>query len=165
MPDATHYTYRVAWSPEDGEHVATVAEFPSLSWLAPTQVEALRGVADVVHDVLADLTASGDPVPEPLSERTYSGRFVVRVPAEVHRRLAREAAEQHVSLNRLVSDRLARALPRARARSADLPVSHQAGTAWSPDCARSLTPDRSVWPYPSSSRSACVIQRSGPGIS
>ncbi|MGH3398271.1 MAG: toxin-antitoxin system HicB family antitoxin [Streptosporangiaceae bacterium] len=35
--------------------------------------------------------------------------FVVRVPAEVHRRLAREAAEQHVSLNRLVSDRLARA--------------------------------------------------------
>jgi predicted RNase H-like HicB family nuclease len=110
MPDATHYTYRVAWSAEDGEHVATVAEFPSLSWLAPTQVEALRGIADVVRDVLADLAASGEPVPEPLSERTYSGRFVVRVPAEVHRRLAREAAEQHVSLNRLVSDRLARAL-------------------------------------------------------
>jgi predicted HicB family RNase H-like nuclease len=110
MPDATHYTYRVAWSPEDGEHVATVAEFPSLSWLAPTQVEALRGIADVVRDVLADLAASGEPVPEPLSERSYSGRFVVRVPAEVHRRLAREAAEQHVSLNRLVSDRLARAL-------------------------------------------------------
>ena len=23
MPDATHYTYRVAWSVEDGKHVAT----------------------------------------------------------------------------------------------------------------------------------------------
>lgn len=109
MPDATHYTYRVAWSAEDGEHVATVAEFPSLSWLAPTHVEALAGLADVVRGVLADLTASGEPVPEPLSERTYSGRFVVRVPAELHRRLAREAAEQHVSLNRLVSERLAHA--------------------------------------------------------
>jgi predicted RNase H-like HicB family nuclease len=109
MPDATHYTYRVAWSVEDGEHVATVAEFPSLSWLAPTQVEALRGLAEVVRDVLADLAASGEPIPEPLSERTYSGKFMVRVPAEVHRRLAREAAEQHVSLNRLLSDRLARA--------------------------------------------------------
>jgi predicted HicB family RNase H-like nuclease len=109
MPDATHYTYRVAWSAEDGEHVATVAEFPSLSWLAPSQVEALAGLADVVRDVLADLAASGEPIPEPLSERAYSGRFVVRVPSEVHRRLAREAAEQHVSLNRLVSDRLARA--------------------------------------------------------
>ncbi len=109
MPDATHYTYRVTWSAEDGEHVATVAEFPSLSWLAPTPVQALEGLAGVVRDVLVDLAASGEPIPEPLSERTYSGRFVVRVPAEVHRRLVRDAAEQHVSLNRLVSDRLARA--------------------------------------------------------
>jgi predicted HicB family RNase H-like nuclease len=109
MPDATHYTYRVAWSGEDGEHVATVAEFPSLSWLAPTQADALAGLAELVRDVLTDLAASAEPIPEPLSERTYSGKFVVRVPAEVHRRLAREAAEQHVSLNRLVSDRLARA--------------------------------------------------------
>ena len=108
MPDATHYTYRVAWSAEDAEHVATVAEFPSLSWLAPTPVAALAGLANVVHDVLTDLAASGEPIPEPLSERTYSGQFVVRVPAELHRRLAREAAAQHVSLNRLVSDRLAR---------------------------------------------------------
>jgi predicted HicB family RNase H-like nuclease len=66
-------------------------------------------MADVVRDVLTDLAASGEPIPEPLSERTYSGRFVVRVPSGVHRRLAREAAEQHVSLNRLVSDPLARA--------------------------------------------------------
>ena len=109
MPDATHYSYRVTWSAEDGEHVATVAEFPSLSWLGPSPVEALQGLAVLVREVLADLAASGEPVPEPLSERIYSGRFVVRVPAEVHRRLVREAAEQHVSLNRLVSDRLARA--------------------------------------------------------
>jgi len=109
MPDATHYTYRVTWSAEDGGHVVPVVEFRSLSWLAPTPGEALAGLADVVRDVLADLTASGEPIPQPLSERAYSGRFVVRVPAEVHRRLVREAAEQHVSLNRLVSDRLARA--------------------------------------------------------
>ena len=107
--EAARYAYRIAWSAEDGEHVATVAEFQSLSWLAPTPAEALEGLAGVVRDVLADMAASGEPIPEPLSERTYSGRFVVRVPAEVHRRLARDAAEQHVSLNRLVSDRLARA--------------------------------------------------------
>jgi predicted RNase H-like HicB family nuclease len=109
MPEPTHYTYRVTWSAEDDEHVATVAEFPSLSWLAPTPAEALAGLAGIVRDVLADLAATGEPIPEPLSERTYSGRFVVRVPADLHRRLAREAAEQHVSLNRLISDRLARA--------------------------------------------------------
>ena len=107
-PDPTHYAYRVAWSAEDGEHVATVAEFPSLSWLAPTHLEALSGLSDLVRSVVADMVANDETVPEPLSERTYSGRFVVRVPTELHRRLAVEAAEQHVSLNRLVSDRLAR---------------------------------------------------------
>jgi hypothetical protein len=63
VPDATRYTYRVTWSAEDGEHVATVAEFPSLSWLASTPVWALAGLADVVRDVLADLAASGDRFP------------------------------------------------------------------------------------------------------
>ena len=29
-----HFTYRVAWSQADGEHVGLCAEFPSLSWLA-----------------------------------------------------------------------------------------------------------------------------------
>src|ERR1700728_4317285 len=96
MPDATHYTYRITWSAEDGEHVATVAEFPSLSWLAPTPGEPVAGRAGVVREALADLAASGEPIPEPLSERAYLGRFVVRVPAEVQRRLVREAAEQHV---------------------------------------------------------------------
>jgi hypothetical protein len=38
--------------------VATVTEFPSLSWLAPTPVEALAGLADVVRDVLTDLAAA-----------------------------------------------------------------------------------------------------------
>jgi len=35
-----HYTYRVTWSAEDNEHVGLCAEFPSLSWLAPTPEKA-----------------------------------------------------------------------------------------------------------------------------
>ncbi|MYF86766.1 MAG: toxin-antitoxin system HicB family antitoxin, partial [Rhodospirillaceae bacterium] len=38
------YTYRITWSSEDGEHVGLCAEFPSLSWLAPTPEKALSGV-------------------------------------------------------------------------------------------------------------------------
>ena len=38
------YTYRVMWSEEDGEYVGLCAEFPSLSWLAKTQKEALAGI-------------------------------------------------------------------------------------------------------------------------
>ena len=102
-----HYTYRVTWSAEDNEHVGLCAEFPSLSWLAPTPEKALAGIRRVVADVVAEMTASGEPVPEALAEKSFSGRFVVRVPPVVHRALATEAAEQGVSINRLVSAKLA----------------------------------------------------------
>lgn len=102
-----HYTYRVTWSPEDGEHVGLCAEFPSLSWLAETPEAALAGVRQVVSAVIADLGESGEPVPEPLAEKRYSGEFRVRIPPELHRRLALTAAEQGVSLNRLASAKLA----------------------------------------------------------
>jgi predicted HicB family RNase H-like nuclease len=102
-----HYTYRVSWSPEDGEFVASIVEFRSLSWLAPDAAAALLGLRALVADVVDDLRASGDPVPEPLSDRQYSGEFRLRIPPELHRALAIEAAEQGVSLNRLVSAKVA----------------------------------------------------------
>ena len=104
---ADHFTYRITWSAEDGEHLGLCAEFPSLSWLAPTPDEALSGIRALVGDVLADMQASGESPPEPLADRTYSGRFMVRVPPEKHRELAIEAAEESVSLDRLTSARLA----------------------------------------------------------
>ena len=42
--EVRHYTYRVVWSPEDGEYVGLCAEFPSLSWLSSDQTKALKGV-------------------------------------------------------------------------------------------------------------------------
>ena len=101
-----HYTYRVSWSAEDGEHVATCAEFPSLSWLDADPIEAMRGVRALVADVVRDMEASGETVPVPLAERPYSGKFQVRTTPEVHRRLAVEAAEAKVSLNRWVNAKL-----------------------------------------------------------
>jgi predicted HicB family RNase H-like nuclease len=57
--------------------------------------------------VIAEMVESGEDPPAALADRVYSGRFVVRIPPELHRRLAIEAAEQQVSLNRLASMRLA----------------------------------------------------------
>jgi predicted HicB family RNase H-like nuclease len=45
--------------------------------------------------------------PKHLPTAPSRGRFHVRVPPELHRQLVLDAAEQHVSLNRLVSSRLA----------------------------------------------------------
>ncbi len=102
-----HYTYRVTWSAADGKFVGLCAEFWLLSWLAATPDEAFAGIRSLVADCVADMEAEGEPLPEPLADRNYSGRFVVRVPPETHRALAIRAAEEGVSLNRLVSARLA----------------------------------------------------------
>lgn len=102
-----HYTYRVTWSEDDQEYVGLCAEFPSLSWLSTSPEAALRGVRGVVADVVADMKRSREAIPEPLASRKFSGKFMVRVPPEVHRELTVEAAEAGVSLNRLASVKLA----------------------------------------------------------
>ena len=52
-----HDTYRVTWSSDDNEHVGLCAEFPSLSWLAPSPEKALSGIRKVVADVVEEMTA------------------------------------------------------------------------------------------------------------
>jgi len=106
MDTHDHYTYRVTWSENDKEHVGLCAEFPSLSWLAKTPEAALRGIRKVVAEVVSDMKAEKEPVPEPIATRKYTGKFQVRIPPEVHRRLYLEAAEEGISLNRLVNARL-----------------------------------------------------------
>ena len=102
------YTYRVMWSEEDGEFAGLCAEFPGLSWLASGPEEALSGIRSVVRDCVKDMAENGEDVPRPIATRRYSGKFMVRVPPEVHRHLATEAAESGVSLNRIASAKLAR---------------------------------------------------------
>jgi predicted HicB family RNase H-like nuclease len=100
------YTYRVTWSEDDKEYVSLCAEFPSLSWLGRTPEAALRGIRKVVAEVVKDMRETGEAVPKPIASRRYSGKFMVRVPPEVHRNLAIRAAEAGVSLNRLASSKL-----------------------------------------------------------
>lgn len=65
--DISHYTYRVTWSVEDQEFVATCLEFPSLSWLAATQVDALTGLETLIAEIVQDMPAQGEPIPDPLA--------------------------------------------------------------------------------------------------
>jgi len=104
--NAEHYTYRVRWSAEDAAYIGTVAEMPSLSWAAETQFDAFVGIRALVAEVLDDMKASGETPPEAIADRSYSGKFLVRLTPEAHRQLVIDAAEQNVSLNRLAASRL-----------------------------------------------------------
>ncbi len=101
-----HYTYRVTWSADDNEYVGLCAEFQSLSWLAEEPEAALKGIRNLVADVVNDMAENKEKIPAPLASKNYSGKFMVRVPPDVHRDLAIKAAEAGVSLNRLASSKL-----------------------------------------------------------
>ena len=101
------YTYRVMWSEEDREFIGLCAEFPSLSWLAETKEAAINGITDLVSNVVSDMESNNETIPVPLSTKNYSGNLSIRIPPEVHRKLAIQAAESNISINRLISVKLA----------------------------------------------------------
>lgn len=106
IPAVEKYAYRVLWSPEDNAHVGLVAEFPSLSWIDGDSIAALRGIRDLVAETLDEMADAGEKPPLPIADRQYSGSFKLRIPPELHRTLTIEAAEQKISLNRLINMRL-----------------------------------------------------------
>jgi predicted HicB family RNase H-like nuclease len=97
-----HYTYRVSFSEEDQEFVGLCAEFPSLSWLDQDRTKALNGIVRVVLDVLQDMKKTGEEHPTPLTAKAYSGELRLRMPPALHQRLAVRAAEEKISLNKLI---------------------------------------------------------------
>ncbi len=86
---ADRYTYRVIWSEEDQRHVALVDEFPSLSYLAPTIIDAMHGMMKMVTDVLADMEMSQESPPRPGNR----GAILDWVNSDL-RKMARDIIEQ-----------------------------------------------------------------------
>lgn len=58
-PDHGTLHITVTQQNDDGEFVATVAQFPSLSWVAPTETAAITGMTRLLDDVLRDIP--GEP--------------------------------------------------------------------------------------------------------
>jgi predicted HicB family RNase H-like nuclease len=100
------YSYRVFYSPEEESFVALIDELPGLSALASTMEGALREIRVVVKEGLRLLLEKGQPIPEPLIRREYSGKFVVRIAPSLHRQIATEAMRKGVSLNEYVNEKL-----------------------------------------------------------
>ncbi|ETB30393.1 pilus biosynthesis protein HicB [Mycobacterium avium subsp. hominissuis 10-4249] len=106
QPGVNHYTYRVAWSPYLGEYVGTCLELPYVRRQGGTAQEAMGAIEEAVDWYIASAESSGETLPTPMADRHYSGTIVVRTSPELHSRLAMEAAEQRVSMNQWVVQKL-----------------------------------------------------------
>jgi predicted RNase H-like HicB family nuclease len=101
-PKMIKYAVELIYSEEDGGFIATVPELPGCSAFGETEEEALREVKVAQGLWLKAARKEGRLIPEPVASRRYSGRYALRMPPELHRRLDLEAKRQGVSLNQLI---------------------------------------------------------------
>lgn len=104
------YPITIFWSAEDEGFIAEAPDLPGCSAWGATEADAAQEAQDAVSAWLQAAKAAGKRVPAPsVAEPVgrYSGKFLVRVPRSLHARLAREAAQQGVSLNQWAATKLA----------------------------------------------------------
>ena len=101
------YAIMVAYSDEDEGYIATVPELPGCSAFGDTEEEAIKEVKIAASLWLSAAKKAGRPIPEPIVEKKFKGRFPLRIPEDIRRRLELEAKRQGVSLNQLILHRIA----------------------------------------------------------
>ncbi len=99
------YPIEVFWSDEDEGFIAVVPDLPGCNAWGKTETDALREAHDAIAAWIKTAKSLKRPIPEPSNpadDRSYSGRFLVRVPKRLHAEIARAAKTQGVSLNQYV---------------------------------------------------------------
>jgi antitoxin HicB len=104
--------YPISIVPQEGRDggelwFAEVEDLPGCMSHGATPEEAVDRVRNAMGAWITVALDRGQEIPEPRSVHEYSGRFLVRTPRTLHRRLAREAQQENVSLNQFVTNALA----------------------------------------------------------
>jgi predicted HicB family RNase H-like nuclease len=93
---------------EDGDWLAYLVELPNVSAFADRPEAAVKELRTAWEAVKESYRKHRQPIPVAPARRKYSGQFNVRIDKRVHRALAMEAAQAGISLNALVSQKLAK---------------------------------------------------------
>ena len=93
---------------DDGDYLAHFVEMPNVSAFGDSPEQALHELETAWEGVKESYKKHGEPVPVAPSRKKYSGQFNVRIDRRLHRALAIEAAKAGVSLNAIVSRKLAK---------------------------------------------------------
>ena len=98
---ASCYIKTVEWSKEDGCFVGKCPELFFGGVHGDHEADVYRQLCEAVEDTLTSRIRHGDQLPQPALAQKYSGRFVLRLPADLHKALAIRAFREGMSLNDL----------------------------------------------------------------
>lgn len=112
MRNLSQYPFEIRpLSEEDGGgFLISFTDFTECIADGETVEEAIQNGLDALQETIAALESLNLPVPEPGSGGSYSGKFIQRVPKNIHARLALRAKQEGVSMNALVTSILAESL-------------------------------------------------------
>jgi len=100
------YSYQIEFDADDEIYVARCAELPSIAAHGKTQEAALKEIKVAALATLEWIQKDKEMIPEPLSLHKFNGKYALRMPPEIHRRLVTEANLQGISLNQLIVSKL-----------------------------------------------------------
>ncbi len=82
-----------------GGFFAEVEELEGCMTQGETHEETYANILDAMEGWLETAIEQGISIPEPETESQYSGRFTLRIPKSLHKRLVQNAQKENVSLN------------------------------------------------------------------
>lgn len=106
---AAHYPRIIEWSDEDNLFIGSAPPLVGQCCHGETEEKVARQLAVIVEDLVEDVIDGKMPEPILPKGKKYSGRFIVRVDPDLHKRVALQAMARGESLNQFVVEALTRA--------------------------------------------------------
>jgi predicted HicB family RNase H-like nuclease len=103
------YPRVIEWSEEDHCYVGSAPPLVGQCCHGATEAKVAAQLAIIVADLVQDVIDGKMPEPEGQEGKSYSGKFVVRIPPAVHKKLALNAMARRESLNQFVAEAMAHA--------------------------------------------------------
>jgi antitoxin HicB len=140
-------SYPITVVKEDVGYSIAILDLPGCLSQGDTLEEALSNIEDAKAGWLEIAIAQGREIPEPEHDRSYSGKFMTRVPKGLHKALVIRAKRSGVSLNQYVSHLLTRAVQEEDHRELTAEILHAIEELKEPQFDL-ITPRRKVeWPH------------------
>ena len=94
----------IEWSEEDSCFVGSAPPLVGHCCHGKTEAVVATQLAAIVDDLVQDVLDGKMPAPKGESGKTYSGKFVVRIPTALHKKIALKAQARGESLNQYVAE-------------------------------------------------------------
>ena len=97
--EAARYTKFVEWSEEDQCFIGRCPEIMAGGVHGGDESRVYAELCQAVEEMIKLIHADGQPLPTPLANKNFSGKFVLRVEPSLHRRMAAKALAAGERLN------------------------------------------------------------------